>query len=167
VALNSLNCGLRPFGGYESSRSVTTPCVVMTEKEALRHLRGAGPDEDVHVLFVEDDTATAQMYRLKLELDGYHVDVAGDGEAALQMARSSPPDIIFLDIRLPKLDGIGVLEALRADPVTSAVPVVILSSHSEKELVERGAKLGVLDHLIKSKTTPAMVAAGLPRWLSP
>jgi response regulator of citrate/malate metabolism len=44
--------------------------------------------------------------------------------------------------------------------------VVILSSHSEKELVERGARLGVLDHLVKSKTTPAMVANGLPRWLS-
>ncbi|MHB8612982.1 MAG: response regulator, partial [Candidatus Dormibacteraceae bacterium] len=69
-------------------------------------------------------------------------------------------------IRLPKLDGIGVLEALRADPATSAVPVVILSSYSQQELVERGAKLGALDHLIKSKTTPAMVADGLPRWLS-
>ena len=71
------------------------------------------------------------------------------------MARSEPPDIIFLDIRLPKLDGFDVLEALRADPKTQAVPVVILTSHSEKELVERGARLGALDHLIKSKTTPA------------
>ena len=115
---------------------------------------GNGMD-DVRVLFVEDDEAIAQMYKLKLELDGYHVDVARDGEVALQMARSSPPDIIFLDIRLPKLDGLDVLEALRADPKTHRVPVVILSSHSEKELVERGAKLGALDHLIKSKTTPA------------
>jgi len=144
---------------------VTTPCVVITEEERLRHFDGAGPDEDVHVLFVEDDTAVAQMYKLKLELDGYHVDVAGDGEVALQMARTSLPDIIVLDMRLPKLDGIGVLEALRADPLTRTVPVVILSSHSQKELVERGAKLGVLDHLIKSKTTPAMVADSLPRWL--
>ncbi len=135
--------------------------------ELLTHLDGRGTDEDVHVLFVEDDIAIAQMYRLKLELDGYQVAVAGDGEVALQMARALHPDIIFLDIRLPKLDGIGVLEALRADPLTKTVPVVILSSHSEQELVERGAKLGVLDHLIKSKTTPAMVADGLPRWLSP
>ena len=56
------------------------------------------------------------MYRLKLELDGYTVDVAGDGLAALEKARSTSPDIIFLDIRLPKLDGLGVLEALRGDP---------------------------------------------------
>jgi two-component system phosphate regulon response regulator PhoB len=132
----------------------------------LNHTNGAGSD-DVRVLFVEDDTAIAQMYKLKLELDGYRVDVAGDGEMALQMARSWVPDIIFLDIRLPKLNGLEVLEALRADPLTRAVPVVILSSHSEKELVERGAKLGVLDHLIKSKTTPANLAVGLPGWLSP
>lgn len=130
------------------------------------HLDGES-SEDVRVLFVEDDASIAQMYRLKLELDGYRVDVAGDGERALEMARTSLPDIIFLDIRLPKLDGLGVLEALRADPKTRTVPVVILSSHTEKELIERGAKLGVLDHLIKSKTTPAQLAGNLPRWLAP
>ena len=130
----------------------------------MNHSYGVGPD-DVRVLFVEDDSAVAQMYKLKLELDGYHVEVAPDGEVALTMARASLPDIIFLDLRLPKLDGLAVLEALRADPETQAVPVVILSSHSEKELIERGAKLGVLDHLIKSKTTPAMLEAGLEKWL--
>jgi len=125
----------------------------------------AGPVEDVRVLFVEDDPAVAQMYRLKLELDGYQVEVAPDGEVALLMARSEPPDIIFLDIRLPKLGGLDVLEALRADPKTQAVPVVILSSHSEKELVERGARLGALDHLIKSKTTPAKLSGAVNGWL--
>lgn len=121
--------------------------------------------EDLRVLFVEDDPTVAQLYKLKLELDGYRVDVASDGELALEMARRSLPDIIFLDIRLPKLDGIAVLEALRADPMTSAVPVVILSNHDEKELVDRGAKLGALDHLIKSQTTPAKLAGGLGGWL--
>ena len=76
----------------------------------MNHQVGIDPD-DVRVLFVEDDASVAQMYRLKLELDGYTVDVAGDGLAALEKARSSPPDIIFLDIRLPKLDGLAVLEA--------------------------------------------------------
>ena len=121
--------------------------------------------ESVTVLFVEDDQSVAQMYKLKLELDGYQVRVASDGEMALDMARRSLPDIIFLDIRLPKLDGIGVLEALRADPSTRPVPVVILSNYNEKELVERGATLGALDHLIKSQTTPAKLAGGLDGWL--
>ena len=126
----------------------------------MAHLDGTSPD-DVRVLFVEDDAAVAQMYKLKLELDGYRVDVAGDAEMALQMARRSVPDLIFMDIRLPKLGGLEVLEALRGDPQTSKVPVVILSGNSERELVERGARLGALDHLIKSKTTPARLADGV------
>src|SRR5438445_6024291 len=123
------------------------------------------PDaDDVRVLFVEDDASVAQMYRLKLELDGYTVDVAGDGLVALEKARTLHPDIIFLDIRLPKLDGLGVLEALRADVTTAPIPVVILSNWNEKELVERGVKLGALDHLIKSQTTPARLSERLKDW---
>ena len=124
----------------------------------------AAPDE-VRVLFVEDDAFVAQMYRLKLELDGYIVDVAGDGLVALEKARVLAPDIIFLDIRLPKLDGMGVLEALRADRSTAHIPVVILSNWNEKELVERGARLGALDHLIKSQTTPTKLSERLSHWL--
>ena len=122
-------------------------------------------EEDVRVLFVEDDPAVAQMYKLKLELDGYAVDVAGDGVEAVRMATGSPPDLIFLDIRLPKMDGLGVLEALRHDERTREVPVVILSNYSERELVERGLRLGALDYLVKSQTTPARVAGGVAAWL--
>ena len=124
----------------------------------------AGRDR-LRVLFVEDDPSVAQMYKLKLELDGYDVDVASDGEMALDMVAKAPPDIIFLDIRLPKLDGFGVLEALRENPTTKTRPVVILSNYSEQELVERGLKLGALDYLIKSQTTPARLADGLEGWL--
>jgi CheY-like chemotaxis protein len=122
----------------------------------------AAPDpDDLSVLFVEDDASVAQMYRLKLELDGYSVEVAADGLVALEKARASHPDIIFLDIRLPKMDGLAVLEALRADTSTASIPVVILSNWNEKELVERGLKLGALDHMIKSQTTPARLSQRL------
>ena len=127
--------------------------------------RAAINPDDVRVLFVEDDASVAQMYRLKLELDGYTVDVAGDGLAALEKARTTAPDIIFLDIRLPKLDGLAVLEALRGDPSTAQIPVVILSNWNERELVERGVSLGALDHLIKSQTTPARLSQRLKDWL--
>lgn len=123
-------------------------------------------EDEVRVLFVEDDPAVAQMYKLKLELDGYDVRVAADGLQALEMARGEPPDIIFLDIRLPKMDGLGVLEALRQDERTKTVPVVILSNYSERELVERGLRLGALEYLIKSQTTPARVAGNVTAWLS-
>ena len=57
-------------------------------------MRGLAEDDDIRVLFVEDDPTVAQMYKLKLELDGYHVELAPDGEAGLEMARSRTPDII-------------------------------------------------------------------------
>ncbi|HYW26262.1 MAG TPA: response regulator, partial [Terriglobales bacterium] len=116
---------------------------------------GSMTDDDVRVLFVEDDPAVAHMYKLKLELDGYAVDLAADGVQAVEMAVGNPPDLIFLDIRLPKMDGLGVLEALRSDERTRAVPVVILSNYSEHELVDRGLRLGALEYLVKSQTTPA------------
>jgi CheY-like chemotaxis protein len=136
------------------------------EIEASKLSQSASQDpDDVRVLFVEDDASVAQMYRLKLELDGYSVEVAGDGIAALEKARALHPDLIFLDIQLPKLDGLAVLDELRADPATQHIPVVILSNWDEKELVERGARLGALDHMIKSQTTPARLSRRLQDWL--
>src|SRR2546429_1124623 len=127
--------------------------------------RAESESDDVRVLFVEDDASVAQMYRLKLELDGYPVDVAGDGLVALEKAGALHPAIIFLDIRLPKMDGLTVLKTLRAEDSTAAIPVVILSNWTEKELVERGIKLGALDHLIKSQPTPARLSQRLKGWL--
>src|SRR6266852_3272962 len=95
-------------------------------------------DEDVNVLFIEDDPAVAEMYKLKLELDGYRVTVAKSGEEGLDHAKNQVRDIVFLDIRLPKMDGFAVLENLRSDGVTKNIPVIILSNYGEKALVDRG-----------------------------
>ncbi len=121
--------------------------------------------DEVNVLFIEDDPTVAQMYKLKLELDGYHVDMAKDGEEGLKLAHDLKPDIIFLDIRLPKMDGFAVLEQLRSADDTRQIPVVILSNYGERELVERGLKLGALEYLIKSQTTPANLSRGVEGWL--
>jgi DNA-binding response OmpR family regulator len=122
-------------------------------------------EEEVNILFIEDDVAVAEMYRLKLELDGYTVTIAPDGEQGLKLARENPPDIVFLDIRLPHMDGFSVLEALRADKPLSRIPVIILSNYGEAELVERGLKLGALDYLIKAETTPSTLSRGLGKWI--
>jgi two-component system, OmpR family, phosphate regulon response regulator PhoB len=122
-------------------------------------------DDEVNVLFIEDDPAVAEMYKLKLELDGYTVTVARDGEEGLRVATEAPPDIIFLDTRLPKMDGFAVLEQLRLSDRTKDVPVIILSNYGERELVDRGLKLGALEYLIKSQTTPANLSRGVEGWL--
>jgi two-component system phosphate regulon response regulator PhoB len=123
--------------------------------------------DEVRVLLVEDDAALAQMYRVKLERDGYIVEVAGDGEEALTRLEDRLPDLIFLDVRLPRMDGLTFLERLRADARTKNVPVVIVSNYSEEELVSRGLQLGALEYLVKSQTTPGQLSQGVPDWTRP
>ncbi len=106
------------------------------------------------------------MYRFRLELDGYRVELATDGLAGLEMARTSAPDLLLLDIRLPKLTGVQVLEALRADAATQDLHVVVLSNLNDEDLVRRTSELGVLDHLVKSQTSPSALAGMLPGWLA-
>ncbi len=123
--------------------------------------------EEVQVLLIEDDSALAQMYRIKLERDGYTVRVAGDGEEALRLVEEQVPDLIFLDIRLPKMDGLMFLERLRKAERTRNTPVVIVSNYSEQELVSRGLQLGALEYLVKSQTTPGQLSEGVREWSRP
>jgi CheY-like chemotaxis protein len=116
----------------------------------------AGP---LHVLLVEDDPAVSSMYRLKLEMEGYRVTVCADGEEGLRVAQEQKPHVIFLDVRLPRMDGMTVLEAMRGDDRTRHIPVLILSNYGEPPLIERGLRLGAREYLLKSETTPSGVAA--------
>src|SRR5215469_18231013 len=117
--------------------------------------------------FVEDDLALALMYRVKLERDGYTVRGAEDGVQALEMLDGDLPDLIFLDIRMPRMDGLTFLERLRASSRTQNVPVVIVSNYSEPELVARGLRLGAREYLIKTQTTPGRLSEGVRAWSRP
>jgi CheY-like chemotaxis protein len=81
------------------------------------------------ILVVDDDPDIRRMLRRMLESDGYHLVEAADGLEALGRVRSEPPDLIFLDLLMPGLDGWGVLRALRQDPATETIPVVLISGH--------------------------------------
>jgi DNA-binding response OmpR family regulator len=120
-------------------------------------------DDDVKVLLIEDDQAAAEMYRLRLAADGYTVVVGRDGEEGLRLGTDEQPDFIYLDLRLPGLDGFEVLERLRADAATTQIPVIILSNYGEPELRERGLKLGALEFLVKADTTPAQLSTKVER----
>ena len=123
-------------------------------------------ESDLKVLLVEDDPAVAEMYRYRLEVDGYQVVVAEDGETGLKKADELMPDLIYLDLRLPTMDGFAVLENLRASKRLKGIPVVILTNYSEPELVERGLKLGALDYLVKAETTPAHLSERMEKWMA-
>jgi DNA-binding response OmpR family regulator len=122
-------------------------------------------EQAVRVLLIEDDLDTLEMYRTRLEKDGYQVHVATDGEQGLELATELVPDIVFLDIRLPKLDGLEVLKRLRDQEPTATVPVVILSNYGERDLVDRGLKLGALEFLVKAHTSPVELSGGIDEWL--
>jgi DNA-binding response OmpR family regulator len=124
-------------------------------------------EDDVTVLLIEDDVAAAEMYRLRLVADGYLVMIARDGREGLRMAADEAPDFIYLDLRLPGLDGFEVLERLRADAATMHIPVIILTNYGEPELQERGLKLGALEFLVKADTTPAQLSDSVGRATGP
>jgi DNA-binding response OmpR family regulator len=136
-----------------------------TRRSAGAHRASLADEDLVDVLLVEDDPSVLEMYRLKLELDGYRVNTALDGEEGLKKAGELAPDIIFLDIRLPKMDGLEVLRKLRAQEKTRDIPVIILSNYDEEDLVARGLRLGAHEYLIKARTTPTSLSEGIEDWL--
>ena len=124
-------------------------------------------EDDVKVLLIEDDVAAAEMYRLRLVADGYSVVIGHDGEEGLRLASDEAPDFIYLDLRMPGLDGFEVLERLRAEPATMNIPVIILTNYGEPEFRDRGMRLGVLEFLVKADTTPAHLSESVERAVGP
>ena len=115
----------------------------------------------VKVLLVEDDEIVAAMYRARLLADGHTVIVAGDGEEGLRMALEEDPGFIFLDLRLPKLNGLDLLARLRTNATTREIPVIVLTNMSDPELSYRGNALGVVEYMIKAETTPMQLSMRL------
>jgi len=93
--------------------------------------------------------------------------LASDGNQGLRMAADEAPDFIYLDLRMPGLDGFEVLEQLRAGETTMHIPVIILTNYGEPELRERGLKLGALEFLVKAQTTPAQLSESVERATGP
>lgn len=107
------------------------------------------------ILIVEDDAFLAGIYAHKFEDEGFKVELAVDGEAGLKSAQSSSPDLILLDVVMPKLDGFELLEKLKAGKKTRSIPVILLTNLGQKEHVDKGLELGAEDYLIKAHFMPA------------
>ncbi len=110
----------------------------------------AAPSADTRpaVLLAEDDP-DARALVADLLSESYAVATAGDGEEALRLARSQPPDVILMDLFMPRLDGFAALEDLRRDPRTADVPVILLSAQGDDLTKVRGLDLGAADYLVK------------------
>jgi len=102
------------------------------------------------ILLVEDDRFLRRACEASLRQRGFSVTVAVDGEEALDKVRQAPPDLILLDLLMPKLTGIEVLRTLRAQETTRGIPVMILSNSSREQDAEEIRTLGVSDYLVKA-----------------
>jgi two-component system response regulator AdeR len=107
---------------------------------------------------VEDHPDIADLYQLKLQLEGYRVAVAADGDTGLRLARSLKPDLILLDIHVPQMDGLQLLAALRDDAVTRDQLVVICSEDDDPELIRQAQRLSAAAYLVKGNLLPSSLS---------
>lgn len=118
------------------------------------------------ILLIEDDAFISSMYQTKLSMLGYTVHIAADGDEGWQMLKDGPPpDLVLLDIVLPKKDGFEILADLRKDPALKALPVLLLTNLGQKPDVQRGLDLGADDYIIKAHFTPSEVVEKIEKAL--
>jgi len=113
--------------------------------------------KEVSVLIIEDDSYISDMYKIKLESENFEVAIAKDGIIGIKSLEKQKPDIILLDIVMPKIDGFNVLKTIKKNPDLKEIPVVLLTNLSQKENVERGFELGADSYIIKAHFTPSEV----------
>ncbi|MBI3984132.1 response regulator [Candidatus Microgenomates bacterium] len=114
-------------------------------------------DTKSKILLVEDDIGLATVYRARLEAEGFEVHHCDNGETALSDAIKFRPDLVVLDVMMPKISGFDVLDILRNTPETANIKVVMLTALSQPKDVERAKQLGADDYLVKSQVVIADV----------
>lgn len=110
-------------------------------------------DELKDILIVEDDPFFSMILKGRMEKGGFSVRQAFDGEQALKLAREKTPDLIILDLIIPKLSGFEFLETVFSDPQLNKVPVVVASNLGQESDIEKAKQLGVLDYYVKVRTS--------------
>lgn len=118
------------------------------------------------ILLAEDDRFLRKAAEAALRNRGYTVLIAVDGEEAVQRARSEAPDVILLDLIMPKLQGFEVLRALKEDAVTAAIPVIVLSNLGQEHDVQEALGLGAVAYFVKANLSLHDLAARVDETLA-
>lgn len=114
-------------------------------------------DNNKRILLVEDDDALANVYQMRLEAEGFTVRRVANGEEALGAALAFKPDLVLLDVMMPKVSGYDVLDILRNTPETANLKVIMLTALSQESDKQRAEALGVDDYMVKSQVVIADV----------
>jgi two-component system, OmpR family, alkaline phosphatase synthesis response regulator PhoP len=110
------------------------------------------------ILVVDDEEDILKLVQYNLAKEGYEVAGVATGEEAVKAARNRPPDLLLLDLMLPGLDGLSVIRALKAEPATARIPVVVLSARGEESDIVVGLELGAEDYITKPFSPKVLVA---------
>ena len=127
--------------------------------------RGDGPSAGT-VVIIEDDPVAANYYATLFRGNGYDVQVANDGVSGVDLCTRVQPQVILLDVMMPRQNGILVLQTLRASDETKNTPVVVMSNFSEPTLIKRAIQLGALEYVIKTQVEGPALLTALPRWMN-
>lgn len=109
------------------------------------------------IAIIEDDQVISQMYRMKFEATEFEVAVASDGESGVSLVEKFKPDLILLDLQMPRVTGDEALEKIRSKPAFKNTPVIILTNLGEEEAPKRLRELGIHSYIVKADLTPRQV----------
>ncbi len=109
------------------------------------------------ILIIEDEIFLAEMYKIKFEKEGFNVLVAGDGREGIELAQKEMPDLIFVDLVMPNVDGYQVLKTLKNDDSTKHIKIFILSNLAQNGEIDKGIKAGADGYLLKANLTPTQL----------
>jgi CheY-like chemotaxis protein len=123
--------------------------------------------QPIKIFIIEDDQFYLKIYKKKFEVDGYQVEIASNGEEGLAKMGEFKPDIVLLDIMMPKLDGFDVLDKMKADARLKDVPVIMMTNLSTQEDMEKAKQKGAVDYIVKSDVTPSQVVTQIKANLQP
>ncbi|TME76560.1 MAG: response regulator [Chloroflexi bacterium] len=118
------------------------------------------------IVIIEDDHTAASYYATLFKGNGYQVEVANDGVSGVDLCTRVQPQVILLDVMMPRQNGILVLQTLRASDETKNTPVVVMSNFSEPTLIKRAIQLGALEYVIKTQVEGPALLNALPRWMN-
>ena len=117
------------------------------------------------ILLIEDEKILAEMYKDKFIKAGFKVITAFDSREGLALAKKEEPDLIILDILLPKENGIEFLTWLKMEPSIASIPVVVFSNYDDPETKKKAYQLGVKEYLIKANYTPGKIVEKISDYL--
>ena len=138
-------------------------CGLSSFRDILRSLRGKNMTK---ILLVEDDPLIYRMYQKLFTLEGYETETANNGQEGLDKLKDFKPDIIMLDIMMPTMDGVTMLNHLKENPETAEIPVVILTNVADQRIANQTFEKGASLSIVKSETEPEQVIAWIKSVLS-